>query len=82
MMTHVSRENKTNNSFSENFVLISRESFDKIILIFGKDPKKFGRMKMFLHRNVIAINGPLRHNIHMIRIGKSIMAQVMTDGCC
>lgn len=82
MMTHISGQNQPNYPFSEDFVLISAKSLHKIILFFWKDPKKLRGMKMLLDRDIIGVNGPLSNCINMIRISKSIMPQVVADGCC
>ena len=79
MLSHISRENASNDPLSDSFKLIGGHLFEEVVFLHYEE--SFSGMKIFLHRDIAISDCLVGHGIYVIPIGVPIVAQVMTDPC-
>ena len=79
---HVGRQDHANNTLTQNFLLIFRESFDEIIASLKEHPHRLGGVPVLLYRLVVVPERPVRHEVHVVRVIVAIVVVIVTRSRC
>ena len=81
MFRHVSRQNHSYHSLTEDLSLISMKGFNKIIFGCQEYLHALRGVPIFLDCLVMESQCPFSHKVHVIWVVKTIVCKIVT-GCC
>ena len=80
MISHICRQDHAYDTLTQNFLLVFRKSFDKVIASFEEDPHRLGRMPVLLHSLVVVPQRSVCHEVHVVRVIVAIVVVIVTRG--
>ena len=79
MFGHISSKDEAYGSLPEDIEFLWRQIFQEIVFFLLKDPKHLSGMERLLDRLIVRIYRPAGNCVRMVRIGKSIMPQIVAN---